>query len=69
MARTTEWNAKKNMARTLTITGWLLILASIIFQCQGCGYPVKSDGHRVYSPPRTGVDRFIVVDGHTVHYV
>ncbi len=69
MARTTNCNAKNNVARSSAIAGWLLVLVFIVFQCQGCGYPVISDGHRVYSPPRTGVDRFIVVDGHTVHYV
>jgi len=57
------------MVRSLEIVGRILILALIVCQCQGCGYPVKSDGRRVYSPPRMGVDRFIVVDVHTVHYV
>lgn len=57
------------MRRKAETAGWFLILACIVFQCQGCGYPVKSDGHRVYSPPQTGVDRFIAVYGHTVHYV
>jgi len=35
----------------------------------GCGYIVKNDHHRVYSKPKYGQDRFVVVQGYNIHYI
>lgn len=30
---------------------------------------VKNDGHKIYSKPKYGVDKFVVVQGYNIHYI
>jgi pimeloyl-ACP methyl ester carboxylesterase len=46
----------------------LLFLVTILLN-PGCGYVVKNDRHRVYSKPKYGQDRFVVVQNYNIHYV
>ena len=42
----------------------LLVLGNI-----GCAAVVKNDRHLIFSPPRYGEDRFVLVRGYNIHYV
>lgn len=35
----------------------------------GCSYVVKNEHHLVYSRPKYGMDKFVVVRGYNIHYV
>jgi pimeloyl-ACP methyl ester carboxylesterase len=35
----------------------------------GCGYITKNEKHQVYSKPKYGQDRFVIVQNHNIHYV
>lgn len=49
--------------------GHRLALAVLVLELVACSPLVTAQGHPVYSLPRHGVDRFVRVRGHTVHYV
>ena len=44
-------------------------LVSWILLNVGCGYIVKNEKYQVYSKPKYGQDRFIVIRDHHIHYV
>jgi pimeloyl-ACP methyl ester carboxylesterase len=48
---------------------FLLLLVPWILLNMGCGYIVKNEKHEVYSKPKYGQDRFVVVQDHNIHYV
>ena len=45
-----------------------LLVPSILLNI-GCGYITKNEKHQVYSKPKYGQDRFVIVQNHTIHYV
>ena len=50
-------------------TGFLLLMFSWVFLISSCSYMVKNDRHQIYSKPRYGIDKFVVVQGYNLHYV
>ncbi len=46
----------------------ILIFPGLLF-CMGCSYLVKNDQHRIYSKAKYGIDKFIIVQDHHIHYV
>jgi pimeloyl-ACP methyl ester carboxylesterase len=44
-------------------------LALCVLGAVACGTLSREAGHRVYSPPEYGIDRFVLVRGYTIHYV
>ena len=57
------------MSRRFHRVIFTLLLVSWIFLNIGCGYIVKNEKHQVYSKPRYGQDRFVVIQDHNIHYV
>lgn len=49
--------------------GFILLMFSEVFLNSGCSYMVKNDQHKIYSKPKYGVDKFLVVKGYNIHYV
>ncbi len=47
----------------------VLFMSGCVLLTSSCSYMVKNDGHEVYSKPRYGVDKFVVVQGYNIHYV
>jgi 2-hydroxymuconate-semialdehyde hydrolase len=35
----------------------------------GCSYRVKNEQHRIYSKPKYGVDKFVLIQDYHIHYV
>jgi len=52
----------KNMCLILVMFSWVFLNSS-------CSYRVKNDRHQIYSKPKYGIDKFVVVQGHNLHYV
>jgi len=50
-------------------TGFLLLMFSWVFLISSCSYMVKNDRHQIYSKPKYGIDKFVVVQGYNLHYV
>jgi len=48
---------------------FILVLVSWVLLNIGCGYITKNEKHQVYSKPKYGQDRFVVVQDHNIHYV
>jgi pimeloyl-ACP methyl ester carboxylesterase len=48
---------------------FILLFFPWILLNPGCGYIVKNEKHEVYSKPKYGQDRFVVVQDHNIHYV
>lgn len=53
----------RGVALLLFALAWLAPAGS------GCNHLVKNDRHQVTSKARYGTDRFVTVDGYTIHYV
>jgi pimeloyl-ACP methyl ester carboxylesterase len=49
--------------------GYFLLIFFSVFLSSSCSYMVKNDGHKIYSKPQYGVDKFVVVQGYNIHYV
>ena len=49
--------------------GGALVLALCVLGMAACRTVSKTDGHHLYSTPKYGSDRFVVVRGYTIHYV
>jgi pimeloyl-ACP methyl ester carboxylesterase len=47
----------------------ILLMFSWVFLNSSCSYMVKNDRHQIYSKPRYGIDKFVVVRGYNLHYV
>jgi pimeloyl-ACP methyl ester carboxylesterase len=47
----------------------ILMLIPWILLNPSCGYVVKNEKHQVYSKPKYGQDRFVVVQDYNIHYV
>jgi len=47
----------------------ILMLIPWILLPPGCGYITKNEKHQVYSKPKYGQDRFVIVQNHNIHYV
>jgi len=48
---------------------FVILLISCLQFSVGCSYMVKNDRHQIYSKPRYGIDKFVVVQGYNLHYV
>lgn len=48
---------------------FILLLFSWMILNIGCSYLVKNEQHRIYSKPKYGIDRFVVVQDFNIHYV
>ena len=46
----------------------ILLIPCLLFNI-GCSYRVKNDRHQIYSKPKYGIDKFVVVQGYNLHYV
>jgi len=57
------------MSQRLNRIVYILLLVSWILLNIGCGYIVKNEKHQVYSKPKYGQDRFVIVQDHNIHYV
>jgi pimeloyl-ACP methyl ester carboxylesterase len=55
---------KKSKRMGLMLLLFLLMLFNI-----GCSYTVKNEQHRIYSKPKYGVDKFVVIQDYHIHYV
>ena len=49
--------------------GFILLMFSWVFLNSSCSYMVKNDQQKVYSIPKYGADKFVVVQGYNIHYV
>jgi pimeloyl-ACP methyl ester carboxylesterase len=47
----------------------ITLLFPLMLLNMGCGYIVKNERHQVYSKPRYGQDRFVVINHYNIHYV
>jgi pimeloyl-ACP methyl ester carboxylesterase len=47
----------------------ILVMFSWVFLNSSCSYRVKNDRHQIYSKPKYGIDKFVVVQGYNLHYV
>ena len=47
----------------------VLLMFAWAFLNSGCSYRVKNNRHQIYSKPKYGVDKFVVVQGYNLHYV
>jgi len=47
----------------------IFLMISGVLLISSCSYMVKNDQHRIYSKPKYGVDKFVVVQGYNIHYV
>jgi len=52
----------KNMCLILLMFTWVFLNSS-------CSYRVKNDRHEIYSKPKYGIDKFVVVQGYNLHYI
>jgi pimeloyl-ACP methyl ester carboxylesterase len=58
-----------NMPRKFNRPVSILMLIPWILLNPGCGYIAKNEKHQVYSKPKYGQDRFVVVQDYNIHYV
>jgi pimeloyl-ACP methyl ester carboxylesterase len=49
--------------------GFILLILSCVFLNSSCSYMVKNDEHQICLKPKYGMDKFVVVKGHNLHYV
>ncbi|HUL30556.1 MAG TPA: alpha/beta fold hydrolase, partial [Thermodesulfobacteriota bacterium] len=63
--------AKVNIHSNLSVkrAACILLMLCWVFLISGCSYMVKNDRHKIYSKPKYGVDKFVVVEGYNIHYV
>ena len=47
----------------------ILLLFPMMLLIIGCNYLVKNENLQVYSKPKYGIDKFVVVQNYTIHYV
>jgi pimeloyl-ACP methyl ester carboxylesterase len=52
----------RSLCLILLMFSWGLLNSS-------CSYRVKNDRHQIYSKPKYGLDKFVVVQGYNLHYV
>ena len=57
------------MSKRFRKWSFILFIFQGLFLNIGCSYMVKNDQHKIYSKPKYGVDRFVVVKGYNIHYV
>jgi len=46
----------------------LLMLSGLLFSIS-CSYLVKNEQHRIYSKPKYGEDKFVIIQDYHIHYV
>jgi pimeloyl-ACP methyl ester carboxylesterase len=49
--------------------GFILLMFFGLLLNMGCSYMVKNDQQKIYSIPKYGVDKFVVIQGYNIHYV
>jgi pimeloyl-ACP methyl ester carboxylesterase len=47
----------------------ILLLFPMMFMVIGCNYMLKNEKQQVYSKPKYGIDKFVVVRNYNIHYV
>ncbi|MDI7258836.1 MAG: alpha/beta hydrolase [Thermodesulfobacteriota bacterium] len=57
------------MGKTIKRLSFVLLLLCWSLLNTGCSYLVKNEKNQIYSKPKYGEDKFVVVKGHKVHYV
>ena len=61
--------SERSLTRYTRKTACILLLLSWACLINSCSYMVKNDQQKIYSKPKYGVDKFVVVQGYTIHYV
>jgi len=58
-----------NRHMRLKRVGFILLMFFGLLLNMGCSYMVKNDQQKIYSIPKYGVDKFVVIQGYNIHYV
>jgi pimeloyl-ACP methyl ester carboxylesterase len=57
------------MSKRFRKWSFILFIVPGLFLNIGCSYMVKNDQQNIYSIPKYGVDKFVVIQGYNIHYV
>jgi pimeloyl-ACP methyl ester carboxylesterase len=60
---------KSSMRKSFNRAIFIFLPMAWILLNSGCGYITRNEKHQVYSKPKYGQDRFVIVQNYNIHYV